>query len=62
MHHLVLSRTSIENLRILVPTKAALLSAVPSQLLNWDGAFMLSGGPGCPVKWAHPAKNVDYFY
>lgn len=42
MHPLVLSFTSIQSLRILGPTKAALLSAMCVQPLNWDVAFMLS--------------------
>lgn len=54
MHHLVLSWTSIEF------QQRRRFQAL--QLLNWDGAFMLSRSPGCPVKWTHPAKNVEYFY
>lgn len=61
MHPLVLSFTSIQSLRILGPTKAALLSAMCVQPLNWDVAFMLSCSLLCPAKWTHPAKIVDFF-
>lgn len=60
MHPLVLSFTAIQSLRILVPTKVALLSATSVRLLSWDGAFMLSRSLCCPAKWTHPAKIVDF--